>query len=153
MLKVIILLLSITLSGCSNLHLKAHAATAMDAGSTTVGLLTQSAIEANPIVRNSPRAFAFMIAGRIVGIEYVNKLNEPQRTNNLSLLNSIWWGVDANNLILLLTHSGPLSVISGLLVGLSLWEYDREEREFMQICATEKINNPNLKCKYSKNHT
>lgn len=147
---ILISILLTSLTGCGSLHLKTQAATAVDVGSTSYGLITQMAVEANPIARVSPKAFAVIIPARIIGVEYVNTLDEPTRTNNLSMLNSVWWGVDANNLVYLMSGSSPLGIVLGTIVGFALWHYDSMEREFMAICANEKKINPNIKCQFKR---
>ena len=145
-LAVVVLLALLT--GCSSLKESAHTATAVDAASTAFGVSSGLVAEANPLI-GSPAAFAGVMLARVVGTELVGKMDEPQRTEILTTLNSVWWGVSVSNILILLTASNPVGFVTGAMVALGWWVSTDEQRRFAEICAAERAINPRLKCIYS----
>lgn len=146
----LILACALASTGCTSLRESAHGATAMDAASTIAGITSGAAIEANPLIA-SPAVFAGLMLARVVGVELADKLDEPQRTQTLSGLNSIWWGVGISNVLVILAASNPVGLAFGAMAGLG-WRHSTEhQRQFAEVCAMERIrlNNPALKCVFN----
>ena len=121
---------------------------ALSAATTAIGVGSGVAVEVNPLV-TSPAAFAGLMLARVVGTELVDKMDEPQRTEILTTLNSVWWGVSVSNILILLTASNPVGFVTGAMVALGWWVSTDEQRRFAEICAAERAINPRLKCIYS----
>ena len=147
-MKALAVVLLALLTGCSSLKESAHTATAVDAASTAFGVSSGLVVEANPLI-GSPLAFAGVMAARVIGTEMADKMDEPARTEALTTLNSVWWGVSVSNVLILLTASNPVGLATGAMVALGWWANTEEQRRFAEICAAEKAINPRLKCTYS----
>ena len=147
-MRAIAVVLLALLTGCSSLKESAHTATAVDAASTAFGVSSGLAMEANPLI-GSPAAFVGVMAARIIGTEFADKMDEPARTEALTTLNSVWWGVSVSNILILLTASNPVGFVTGAMVALGWWVSTDEQRRFAEICAQERLSNPRLKCIYS----
>ena len=116
------LLAALLLTGCaSNLKQSAHLSTAADIATTTIGITSGVAYEANPLM-TSPLGIAVGIGARIALVEYVDKLEEPKRTEGLILFNSVWWGVVISNTLVVLTQSTPLGLMGGVLGGIGIFK-------------------------------
>lgn len=148
-MKALCAVLLCLLCGCSSLRESAHSATALDAATTAIGVGSGIAVEANPLI-SSPMAFAGVMLARVVGVEVVNSWDEPRRTESLSVLNSVWWGIGISNLAILLAASNPVGFAFGTLAGLGWWASTENQRLFAQACAQERerLANPQLKCIY-----
>ena len=128
-------LLLMFLSGCANLADSARAGIGIDAATSAVAL-SGEAVEVNPLIA-SPAALAGSVAIRLVLTEYVDKLPEPERTNYLSALSSLWLGTSAANLVVLVLASNPAGLIIGLLTGLAWWSETEEDRDIAKGKAME----------------
>lgn len=73
------ILVTCFLLGCGTTKNQAHQATAVDAATTAIGVSSGIATEVNPLISSSP-IFLGLMATRVVGVELINKLDEPQRT-------------------------------------------------------------------------
>jgi len=146
-MKALAVVLLALLTGCSSLRESAHGATVLDAATTAVGVGTGVAVEANPLI-GSPMAFGAVLVARVVGVEVVNQWDEPQRTQALSGLNSLWWGVGISDVLIILAASNPVGLAFGAMAGLGWWASTADQRLFAEACAAEKqrLNNPSLKC-------
>ena len=141
------------LTGCAGqLRQSAYGAVTADAITTLAGVASGAAQEGNPLI-TSPAGLLASVALRIGAVEYINTLPEPQRTENLSVINSITWGAAASNLTILAMHSNPAGIVAGLAVGWRVWQSTAEERAFAGICADEKTRNPALICTYKNKET
>lgn len=137
------------LGGCGSLRESTHAATAMDATTTAIGVTSGLAVEANPLI-TSPAGLAGMMIGRVVATEYIHTMPEPDRTEYLSGLSAIWWGAGISNLLILITASNPVALIVGMVAGWQIWSSTEMEREFAWLCAEERRARPGLKCVFNK---
>jgi len=142
------ILLTIALSACTSLRESAHGATALDAATTAAGVASGVAVEANPLI-SSPATLGAILVARVIGVEVADKLDEPQRTQTLAGLNSVWWGVGVSNVLVLLAASNPVGLIAGAMAGLGWWASTGDQRAFAEICARERLVNPRLKCIYT----
>ena len=150
MRRLLALALLALLTGCGTPRETAHQATALDAATTAIGVGSGIAAEANPLI-GSPLAFAGVMVARVIGVELANQMDEPQRTQTLSGLNSIWWGVGISNVLVILAASNPVGLAFGAMAGLG-WRHSTEhQRQFAEVCAMERIrlNNPALKCVFN----
>lgn len=147
-MKALCAVLLAMLCGCTSLRESAHGATALDAATTAVGIGSGVAVEANPLI-GSPMAFGAILVARVVGVEVVNGWDEPQRTQALSGLNSLWWGVGIGNVLIILAGSNPVGLMAGAMAGLGWWASTSDQRAFAEICARERLVNPRLKCIYT----
>ena len=121
MKSIVVLLSLLLLTGCaSNLKQSAHLSTAADIATTTIGITSGVAYEANPLM-TTPLGIAVGIGARIALVEYVDKMEEPKRTNGLILFNSVWWGVVISNTLVVLTQSNPLGLMGGILSGIGIF--------------------------------
>lgn len=118
------------------------------AATTAAGVASGVAIEANPLI-GSPLAFAGLMAARVIGVEMADKLDEPQRTQTLAGLNSLWWGVGISNVLILISASNPVGLVAGAMAGLGWWASTADQRAFAEVCARERLSNPRLKCTYT----
>ena len=146
---VVLIGLALALCGCTSLRESAHGATAFDATTTAIGVGSGIAVEANPLIV-SPLAFAGVMLARVVGVEVVNQWDEPQRTQSLSVLNSVWWGVGISNALIILAASNPVGWAFGAMAGLGWWASTENQRLFAQACAQERerLGNAKLVCIY-----
>ncbi len=142
------ILVTCFLLGCGTTKNQAHQATAVDAATTAIGVSSGIATEVNPLISSAP-VFLGLMATRVVGVELINKLDEPQRTDTLTSFNSIWWGVNISNILVLLAAPTPVGLVAGAMVGVGLWNSSSMEREFAAICAQEKLKEPDLVCIYN----
>lgn len=142
------ILLTLALCGCTSLRESAHGATAVDGVTTVAGVASGVAVEANPLI-GSPMAFAGVMLARVIGVELADKLDEPQRTQTLAGLNSVWWGVGVSNVLILISASNPVGLAAGAMAGLGWWASTGDQRAFAEICARERQVNPRLKCIYT----
>lgn len=150
MAKLIILLaIVLSLIGCGSLHNTANQAIAADALTTSVGVISGAAVEANPLV-NSWQTGALLVGARIVAVEYINNMPEPARTDNLAGINAVTWGVVVNNLLAIGGASNPVSITIGIATGFVVWDATSKEREFMLECATYIGKGWTKQCIYKK---
>ena len=147
-MKAILLALLIALAGCGTVREQAHTATALDAATTAAGVLSGSAIEANPLI-GSPAAFAGLMLARTVGVEIANQMPEPQRTELLTGWSSIWWGAGISNVLVLLAAPGPVGIVTGAMFAAGWWQSKEMEREFAAICAAERKADPTIRCAFT----
>ncbi len=143
------ILLTLALCGCTSLRESAHGATALDAASTLAGITSGAAIEANPLIA-SPAMFAGLMVARVVGVEMAEQLPEPQRTRLLTGWSSIWWGAGISNVLILVAASNPVGLAAGAMVGLGLWKSTERQREFAELCASLRAENPRLVCTFDE---
>lgn len=138
------------LGGCAS-YLPQSAAVGIGAdGAITAGaVLTGAASEGNPLVTSWPVGVASVL-GRLALVAHYAKADEPQRTQALSSINAITWGVVANNIAAVLWHSNPASLTIGAVAGWLVWSGTEEERLFAQVCAAERVKNPALRCEYRR---
>lgn len=117
MKRIAAILCIVLLTGCAvPLREAAHASTAADIGTTVLGISSGAGYEANPLA-SSPAGALALIGFRTWLIEYVNKFEEPARTEWLSRMNGIWWGVVINNALVVVSATTPVSVLSGIVGG------------------------------------
>jgi len=147
-MKALCALLLALLCGCTSIRDTTHAATALDATTTIVGVSSGLAVEANPMI-SSPAMFAGLMLTRVLATEYVNTLPEPQRTGWLAGMSSIWLGAGISNLLIILLASNPVGLVFGGMAGLGWWASTEQQREFAEICAHEMRMNPALVCTYT----
>lgn len=105
------------------------------------------AAEVNPLIA-SPIAFAGLMVARLVGVELADRMPEPERTQLLSAMNSVWWGVCVSNVLIALTAATPVGLATGAMAGLVWWQSTDLQRQFAEICASEKQANPRLTCEF-----
>jgi len=141
------LLLLTLLTGCANLRQSANTAIAADAATTSIGIASGVASEGNPLI-TSPAGLAASVVLRLGLVEYANRMPEPGRTTNLSVLNAVTWGIVASNLGVMALHSTPLGLVIGVGTGWQLWRSTADARAFAAICADEKTRKPGLVCEY-----
>lgn len=144
------LICAAVLGGCAS-YLPQSAAVGIGAdGAITAGaVLTGAASEGNPIVTSWPVGVASVL-GRLALVAHYAQAEEPQRTQALSSINAITWGVVVNNLAAVLWHSNPASLTIGAVAGWLVWHSTEEERRFAQMCAAERVKNPALRCEYRR---
>lgn len=144
------LIFAAVLCGCAS-YLPQSAAVGIGAdGAITAGaVLTGAASEGNPIVTSWPVGVASVL-GRWTLVAHYAQAEEPERTQALSSINAITWGVVANNIAAVLWHSNPASLTIGALTGWLVWNSTEEERLFAQVCAAERAKNPALRCTYKR---
>jgi len=147
-MKTLLLSLAILLAGCANLRDSTHAATALDATTTAIGVSSGLAVEANPLI-SSPAMFAGLMLTRVLATEYVDTLPEPARTTYLSGMSSVWLGAGISNVMILLLASNPIGLAFGAMAGLGWWASTEQQRTFAEICAHEMRINPALVCTYT----
>lgn len=148
LLMLLLSLVLMLLSACGTTREQAHQATALDATTTAIGVGTGIATEANPLI-TTPTAFAAIMVARVIGVELANQMGEPVRTQTLTGLNSIWWGVGVSNLLILIAAPTPVGLAAGAMFGAAWWQRTADEREFAAICASERALNPRLTCTYA----
>ena len=144
-MKALCALLLALLCGCTSLRDTTHAATALDATTTVIGVSSGLAVEANPLI-SSPAIFAGLMLTRVLATEYVDTLPEPARTTYLSGMSSVWLGAGISNVMILLLASNPIGLAFGAMTGLGWWASTAERREFAALCAQGKLENPALVC-------
>lgn len=142
------LLIAWLLAACGTPRETAHQATALDAATTAIGVGSGIATEVNPLI-GSPLAFAGVMAARVIGVELANQMDEPARTQTLTGLSSIWWGVGISNLLVLLAAPTGVGLAAGALFAAGWWQRTADERAFAEICASERALNPRLVCTFS----
>jgi len=147
-MKALAALLLAMLCGCTSLRDTTHAATALDATTTAIGVSSGLAVEANPLI-SSPAIFVGVMLTRVLATEYVNTLPEPARTTYLSGMSSVWLGAGISNMMILLLASNPVGLVFGGMAGLGWWASTEQQREFAEICAHEMRINPALVCTYT----
>jgi len=147
-MKALCVLLLALLCGCANLRDTTHAATALDATTTAIGVTSGLAVEANPLISN-PAIFAGVMLTRVLATEYVDTLPEPARTTYLSGMSSVWLGAGISNVMILLLASNPIGLAFGAMTGLGWWASTAERREFAALCADYMRMNPALVCTYT----
>lgn len=148
-MKAILLAMLIALAGCGTVREQAHTATALDAATTAAGVLSNAAVEANPLI-GSPGAFAGLMLARVVGVEIANQMPEPQRTEVLTGWSSIWWGAGVSNLVVLLAASNPVGLAAGAMFAAGWWQSKEMERQFAAICAAERKADPTIRCVFTR---
>lgn len=147
MKRFIVILSILLLTGCGSLRNTAHQAIAADATTTSIGVLSGAATEANPLVNNWQTGVGFVVL-RFGAVEYINTLDEPRRTNSLASLNAVTWGVVTNNILAIAGASHPISIVVGGVAGWLVWDATSEEREFMQSCSEYIAKGWTKKCEY-----
>lgn len=146
-MKALCAVLLALLCGCSSLRDTTHAATALDATTTVIGVSSGLAAEANPMI-SSPAIFAGLMVTRVLATEYVNTLPEPARTTYLSGMSSVWLGAGVSNVLILLLASNPVGLVFGGMAGLGWWASNADKREFAALCAAEQARNPAIVCEW-----
>lgn len=142
--------IGLVLSGCaSNLKTSADTAVIADLTTTGVGISTGIVAEANPLL-GSPAAIVASGVVRLVLINHIDKQPEPQRTNNLSGINAITWGIAASNLAILVSAANPVGAIVGLTTTIAIWRSTEDERRFAKSCEYLRREEPLLVCKFNK---
>ncbi len=144
------LICAAVLGGCAS-YLPQSAAVGIGAdGAITAGaVLTGAASEGNPLVTSWPVGVASVL-GRWALVAHYTHAEEPGRTQALSSINAITWGVVANNIAAVLWHSNPASLAIGAVAGWLVWSGTEEERLFASVCAYERASNPNIQCIYRR---
>lgn len=141
MKKIILCFAILLLSGCANLQRSGEAAIAADAISTTAGIQAGIAIEGNllaaPFYGHGPWPVLFLTGARIAVVEHLADQPEPGRTHGLALTNAVTWGAVANNIAVLAGLHYAAAI--GIVAGLAHWRTTAEQREFMALCAAEKM--------------
>lgn len=133
-MRLAALALLLLLTGCGTIRSTANQAIAADATTTVIGIASGAAVEANPLV-SSWGVGAALVVARVGAVEYTNTLDEPKRTNTLSSINAVTWGVVVNNILAIAGASHPVSLAAGVLGGLIVWDATSDERQFMESCA------------------
>lgn len=134
--------------GCANLKDTTHIATGVDAGSTVIGVTSGLAVEANPLIAN-PAIFVGVMLARVLATEKINAMPEPQRTEYLSMMSSIWIGPGVGNFLYAIGATGPIGIAAGAMVGLGWWASTADRRAFAEICAQAQITNPATVCTFT----
>lgn len=144
------LICAAVLGGCAS-YLPQSAAVGIGAdGAITAGaVLTGAASEGNPLVTSWPVGVASVL-GRLALVTHYAQADEPERTQALSSINAITWGVVANNIGAVLGLINPASLTIGAITGWLVWNSTEEERVFAQVCAAERVKNPALRCEYRR---
>ena len=143
----LLLLIAAMVSGCGTPRQQAHQATALDAATTALGVGSGIASEAHPLI-GTPIAFAAVLTARVIGTELAPQLPEPARTQTLTGLSSVWWGVGVSNLLVLIAAPTPVGLAAGAMVAAGWWQRTADERAFASICASERAINPRLTCTF-----
>jgi len=116
----------VSLTGCAiPLRDAAHTATAADVATTVIGTASGVAYEANPLV-SSPAAALVLIGARIWLVEHIDGWEEPRRTDWLSKINGVWWGVVISNTMIIASFSNPISFVAGILGGWAVYKNAKE---------------------------
>jgi hypothetical protein len=122
----------------------AHAqydALAADAA-TTAGALAAGGVELNPLGW-------WTVPIRLGILESAKSLPDQDRVMVHHGMNATGYGAAANNLLVFMGSAG--APVFGLMVGLGIWAGGRDEREFFQICARERVywGNPSMTCAFT----
>ena len=126
-MKAIALTLVLFLTGCASIKDDARLAVLADGATTLAGVSTGVAKEANPLLgKAAPGAIAASVALRLGAIELVDRAPEPARTNTLSLIDAITWGVVVNNLAVL--AGSPAHALIGIAFGWWTWHRTEQQR-------------------------
>lgn len=137
-LTILLLVFIPTRVKADNLEATANIGVATDLSTTAYGLVTGLASEANPVMApvfasHSPLAIGGLVALRFGTVYYNDKKPEPDRTNNLTMLNAVTWGTVTNNVFVL--TGTPHGVLFGTLIGYLYWKQTQPMREFMEYCT------------------
>jgi hypothetical protein len=136
-----VILIALLLPGCANLKNSAQLAVGADITTTVVGV-SSGLTELNPLI-TSPAMLAATGVARVVGIHYADKQEEPKRTETLSAIASVTWGIAASNAAIIATSSNPVGFIAGFLVAYATWKNTEPRRQAVQHCVVQpKICNP-----------
>lgn len=132
------------LCGCSSLKLHEQAAVA-DVGLTSIGLAL-GAVEVNPLGW-------LTVPLKYAATQHIKTLPDGERQYTEGVMKSYWSGAAVNNacVILAIVTQGvfaPACIIPGLIYAGVSWEASANERLFWQMCANEKLINPELTCEY-----
>ena len=141
----IVLYALVTLSGCANLKQSAQSSVAADAATTVVGVASGIAVEANPLIAG-PAGLLVSVGARLLVLNEIEKLPEPDKTRALAQFNALTWGIAASNLAIIAAASNPIGLIAGLVAGYSVWKSTEDERLFAQSCAFFRLTDPTVKC-------
>ena len=145
-MKALILALTIALlTGCASVKQSSQTALAADVATTVAGVGSGLAAEANPLI-TSPATLLLSAGIRLYFINEIDKQPEPQRTKNLSVFNSMTWGIAASNLAVIALASNPAGLVAGLIAGVSVWNSTEDKRLFAQSCAYMRQTDPTIKC-------
>lgn len=96
--------------------------TALADSLTTYGVIASGGAELNPLVGTSPVGLLALVGTKLGMIEYVNNLPPAEREEGLNTLSSLWGGVSANNVAVLLFHSSPIGMLIGGITGSMIWQ-------------------------------
>ena len=145
-MKALILALTIALlTGCASVKQSSQTAVAADVATTVAGVGSGLAAEANPLI-TSPATLLLSAGIRLYVINEIDKQPEPQRTESLSVFNSVTWGIAASNLAVIALASNPAGLVAGLIAGVSVWNSTEDKRLFAQSCAYMRQIDPTIKC-------
>lgn len=133
------------------LTLSAHAgdrateAAIEDLATTGVGIALGAA-EMNP-------AGLVVIPLKFALLSHAESLPDGDKQHQKSVIASVWRGAAANNVCVIASivtggTFAPACVAIGLIAGVHEWQAGADERTFWRICQHEKLNNPNLVCKF-----
>jgi hypothetical protein len=95
---------------------------------TTYGVIASGGAEVNPLIGTTPVGLLALVGAKLGMIEYVNNLPPAEREEGLDTLASIWGGVSANNLAVLLFHSSPIGMLIGGITSSVIWQNRTEQR-------------------------
>lgn len=144
------------LTGCATTNLpndslktSAINSVAADLVTTGIGVSSGLAVEGNPLLQHP----ALMVASgvvRYVMINEINKQDEPYRTNNLSTVSALTWGVALSNVAIIASATNPVGFVVGAITGYVVWKSTEPERQFAQGCAYLRKEQPTLVCRYTR---
>ena len=131
---------------------RAHGAALGDTLST-VGAISAGAAEANPLGIAA-------LALKVPILSYIKTLPEDEKADAYALQGSVWSGATANNVCVIVSIASggalaPFCPLIGVAWGFTEWNKSSEEREFWDICRSERLywKNPNMTCHFSKKKT
>jgi hypothetical protein len=109
-------------------------------------------VEANPLL-TSPAAIVASGLLRWALIHQIDKSPEPQRTQNLSTISAITWGVSASNFMIIAGASNPAGLLIGAITGYAVYQSTADNRLFAESCASNnKEHDNNAVCKSGVSH-
>lgn len=124
-------------------------ASGADSASTIAGLASGGIVEANPLF---PSSIPFMIvagAAKCGLAYYANQRDDTEfdKTANLHMMDAVWSGAAANNILVLAGLSHPIITL-GAMAGYAYykWNQGADERVYAWMCDQMKKENPKLKC-------
>jgi hypothetical protein len=117
MRNCLLLILAATLMGCSSIRNPTLKEAAVADTITTRIALNNGFHEANPI------GFPAATVAKIFVIVYTNTLEESPKKHLIETLGtSVWTGAAINNTLLVLGVSNPISIVSGILGAIAIFQ-------------------------------